>query len=184
MPRSLPPSPRTLGEHIPTDGRLAALIATARRLAAIDRMLPVVLGPGDAAGLRAIRISPTTLTLGTDAPGRIYRLRYARAMLLTAVRALPGLEGIERLELRTLASAQAIAPDSRPAVRPTDGASDGVGQGAARALGAQIERIHRPARPPLAADLHAAAGDCTDARLAGVLKRLASHARDGGHGSG
>jgi hypothetical protein len=153
---------RHIAAHIPPGGHLARLVATAGQLAAIDRMLPIVLGPGEAAGLRAVRVSPTLLTLAADSPGRAYRLRYARDALLATLRQLPGLAGIEAVVVKTL-----------PAPAPAGATSGG------RARAATVAPRQRLARPPAAAPLLAAAGDCADPRLRAVLERLARHARDG-----
>ena len=84
--RRPPDQARSIAEYLPRGGHLAALLAAARRLEAIDRLLPGVLGLGEASGLRAVRVTARCVTLGTDAPGRAYRLRYARQALLDANR--------------------------------------------------------------------------------------------------
>lgn len=161
MSRRTPTSARSVAEHIPAGSRLATLIAAARRLEAIERLLPAVLGLGEAAGLRALRITPTTLTLGTDSPGRVYRLRYAQTSLLTALRSLPDLAGLERIEVRTLADGASTLPTGMPGVQRRPRSDRNAANG-----------------PPDGAALRAAAGDCADPRLRAVLERLAARARN------
>ena len=156
--RRPPDQARSIAEYLPRGGHLAALLAAARRLEAIDRLLPGVLGLGEASGLRAVRVTARCVTLGTDAPGRAYRLRYARQALLDAIRRLPGLGQVERVEVRTLA---AMPGSPLPAPQPSQAAA-------------------RVRRPPDAAALRAAASDCKDPGLRAVLERLALRARERG----
>jgi hypothetical protein len=153
MGRRPPEQTRSITECLPAHGKLSELLARARRLQTIDRLLPSVLGLAEASGLRAVHLGERHVTLGTDAPGRAYRLRYAKPRLLEAIRKLPGLAAVERIEVRTLASmpGDVVSPDaSVPSATPSR-------------------------HPPDAAALRSAAAGCTDPGLREILERLARH---------
>lgn len=123
MEPSRPTRIQRLDQLLPEAGPVRRLLATARRLAAVDRVLPVLLGAREARHLRAAGLSETVLTLVTSSPGRALRLRYEQDRLLAEFRQLPGLSGLTRIDIRTSAGqgrapAAAEPPPARTAQAP------------------------------------------------------------------